>query len=131
MQVNYWGNFTLASDGVCHRTQVAVRASTTNLARFKQFVAGKEANKGSEESKADSFIALQILQVYNEEATNAIKHLEEHEDAFPAGIRAMLTRRWRQIRQLIQEAFRNGINENIQAQMHDCFDVNHQVETPD
>ena len=119
------------SDGVCHRTQVAVRASTTNLARFKQFIAGKEADKGHEESKADSLIAMQILQVYNEEAARAIKQLQEEGNAIPAGARAMLIRRWKQIQRLIQEAFRNGINEHTRAQMQDYFDVDHSVDELD
>lgn len=125
---NYWGNYAVSSDGVCHRTQVAVRALTTNVARFKQFVAGREIDKEREDSKADTWIVGQILQVYYETAKTAIKHLEPEEndddrESLPEAVRATLLKRWKQIKRLIQEAFVNGINKQTQAQTYQIFDV--------
>ena len=130
-RTNYWGNYNLnSSEGVCHRTQVAVRAVTTNVARFKQFVAGKEIDKDRdrEERKADLFIVREILQVYFETAEGAIKCLEEEEGAgggslLPTNCRATLIKRWKQIKRLIQDAFVNGINEHTQTEMRHVFDI--------
>ena len=130
-RTNYWGNYNLnSSEGVCHRTQVAVRALTTNVARFKQFVAGKEVEKdrGREERKADVFVVREILQVYFETAEGAIMCLEEEEgdgggSLLPTDCRATLIKRWKQIKRLIQDAFVNAINEHTQAEMRDVFDV--------
>lgn len=128
-RANYWGNYTVTSAGVCHRTQVAVRALTTNVGRFKQFVAGKEIDKDREESKADSFIALQILQVYYETAENTIKYLEEDESTLPEVARMTLIKRWKQIRRLIQQAFLNGINKHTQAQTYKIFNIAASLDT--
>lgn len=131
-RTNYWGNYNLnGSEGVCHRTQVAVRALTTNVARFKQFVAGKEIEKDRdrEERKADVLIVREILQVYLETAESAVECLEEKGEGggegvlLPADCKATLIKRWKQIKRLIQDAFVNGINEHTQAEMRDVFDV--------
>lgn len=116
-------NYNLNSEGVCHRTQVAVRNQTTNLARWKRFVRGKVPDRDHEESKADAYIVKHILQVYYQEADRAIRCLDGIGDAIPAGVRATLIYRWKQIQTMVRAAFKNGIKDSVQTSTLDIFDL--------
>ena len=94
-------------------------------------MAGKEIEKDYDESNADSFIAVHILQVYYDTSKIAIKHLRENGDTFPAVARATLIERWKQIQRLIQEAFLNGVNEYTRAHTYEYFDVASPAYAPD
>jgi len=57
------------------------------------------------------------MQVYFEEAEAATECLERLQDVLPHGPRDVLVKRWRQVGDLVREAFTNGINERTQAEM--------------
>jgi len=59
--------------------------------------------------------------VYFEEAEAAIECLERLQDVLPHGPSDLLIKRWRQVRDLVREAFTNGINERTQAEMRGKF----------
>ena len=107
--------YTLSRDGVCHRTQVAVRTQTLSNRDWKKFVEGKEAEMDEErdESKANAYVCQNILDAYYSEATNALECFEEEEFrdyALPKTISTTLTQRWTQIRSMIRDALKNDID---------------------
>ena len=59
-----------------------------------------------EESRVAAAITLQnrILLPYMEEAEEALRHLEKPGDATPPGAKDMLINRWKQIRDMLQQA---------------------------
>lgn len=99
-------NYTLSAEGLCHRTQVAVRTQTLNLRNWKRYVAGLEVTDPDDEAKADAFILSRILKVYQAEAEHALACLEEVE--IEQRQRSILVRRWAQIRELVAQVMRNG-----------------------
>lgn len=117
-------NYTLSSEGVCHRTQVAVRSQTLKIAVWNKFVAGRDVKDDQDESKADLFIVSRILQVYYETAEKALRDLENTGDLLPSAPRGTLMRRWEQIKELIREAFRGGINTRTKEQTYAVFGDN-------
>jgi len=88
-----------------------------------QFVETGETTAERDESRADSFICVKILQPYYEDAKSASEQLEKIGDRMPREIRQTLIRRWEQIKVLIRSAFENGINKYTQAHMHEEFDA--------
>ncbi|CAF9923571.1 MAG: hypothetical protein ALECFALPRED_002475, partial [Alectoria fallacina] len=97
-------NYNLDSDGVCFRTQVAIRKQTLNTSHWKKFVAGVDTD--DEKSRVAAAILLQnrILLPYKREAEEALQHLERTGDAIPPGAKNTLINRWRQIRDMVQQA---------------------------
>ncbi|KAK3172786.1 hypothetical protein OEA41_006111 [Lepraria neglecta] len=97
-------NYTLNSEGVCFRTQVAIRRQIMSTCHWKKFMAG--TFEDDEKTRVYTGIELhnRILSRYEDEADEALKHLEKIGDAIPAGVKEVLTRRWRQIRDLVRQA---------------------------
>ena len=62
----------------------------------------EEDNKSRE--NADMELYDRILKPYGYEADEALEHVKEIGDMIPGGVKEVLTRRWRQIRDLIQQA---------------------------
>ena len=71
---------------------------------WKKFMAG--TFEDDEKTRVYTGIELynRILSPYEDEADEALKHLEKIGDAIPAGVKEVLTRRWRQIRDLVRQA---------------------------
>lgn len=91
-------------DGVCHRTQVAIRALLLDNKDFTKFVNGQEACDERDEARADEFIASKILEIYTWEAEQAIQALERLDDEETQSQKRVLTKRWRQIMDMVHRA---------------------------
>ena len=102
-QRNYLGNYSLGRSGVCHRSQVAVRACTMQRDRWEKYVDGSLEETSTEAHKANEEIEKRILQRYYEEADRAEEGLE-HAGDIPGDGKQVLKRRWKQIRNLIGDA---------------------------
>lgn len=83
-----------------------------------------ETTEESDEATADSYLCVQVLQVYLQEAENALEHLRQIPDVkVPPHIKLTLTRRWEQIQALIRSAYQNGVNVYTKAHTHKTFDL--------
>ncbi|SLM38471.1 SET domain [Lasallia pustulata] len=112
-RAGYLGNYTLSREGVCYRTQVAVRTQTLGNKDWRKFIEGKEneMEEMRDESKADYFIAVRVLDGYADEATKALAGFAKYGSAFPEYPRSTLKKRWMQIAELVKEAYDNSIND--------------------
>ncbi|KAL9120407.1 MAG: hypothetical protein Q9187_003030 [Circinaria calcarea] len=113
----YLGNYTLSCEGLCHRTQVAVRTMTIGKRDWQLFVEGREEEMEAErdEFKADSWVCYKLLDECKVEAEYSLEMLEDErmkDPDFTEAMQATLIKRWTQIKRLIFEAFRNGINDD-------------------
>lgn len=63
-----------------------------------------------DESKADAYITVRILNRYADEARKALAGLAKYGTSFPEYTRSTLTKRWTQIEELVKEAYGNSIN---------------------
>ena len=106
-------NYALTSDGVCHRTQVAIRGLILNDKDFRKLVHGQEEIEERDEAQANEFIATKILQVYNWEAEEALQALGRMNNVGIQVQKRTLMKRWAQIRDLVQRAHGNIINPSI------------------
>ncbi|KAL8772042.1 MAG: hypothetical protein Q9209_002708 [Squamulea sp. 1 TL-2023] len=112
-QAGYLGasNYSLSSDGVCHRTQVAIRAQFLSVDLWLEFIAGRNSNEVGAEQDAQALITGQVLEPYFQEAENALEWLRNPSGAWTElsyGPRKVLIRRWNQIRVLLQQTA-NGL----------------------
>ena len=105
--------YTLASDGVCHRTQVAIRGLILNDKDFGRFVHGQKGDDERDEAEANEFIATKILQVYNWEAEEALQALEVLDDVGIQVQKRTLVKRWAQIKKMVRRAYGNGVDPTI------------------
>lgn len=97
-------NYTLDSDGVCFRTQVAIRRQALNTYHWKKFMAGVDTEDEETRVAVVTLLHNRILLPYEREAEEALQHLEMTGNAIPPGAKATLITRWKQIRQMIQQA---------------------------
>ena len=75
-----------------------------------------------DESKADAYLCIEILQLYDTEAGIALKLLNQiGDEKIPSHVKKALTTRWNQIKNLILSAFENGVNPWTQANMQGEF----------
>lgn len=102
--------YALTSDGVCHRTQVAIRGLILNDKDFRKFVHGQEGIEAHDEAQANEFIATKVLQVYSWEAEEALKALQRVNNVGMQVQKRTLVKRWVQIRDMIQRAHGNGVD---------------------
>lgn len=103
---------------------MAVRTQTLGSYQWKRFVERGETNDERDESRADSYLCVQVLQTYYEEAENSLGHLRKiGDDRIPLHIKTALISRWEQIKMLIRSAVQNGINPWTQAQIDETFDA--------
>ncbi|KAI9716092.1 MAG: hypothetical protein M1812_005519 [Candelaria pacifica] len=99
----YYGNYVLNREGVCYRTQVAVRLLFLPSERWLRFVLGKDDEK-LDQRPADEQI-VRLLIVYAEEATDTLGKLQTLPPTF-SGSQAILTARWTQIQVMLTETIR-------------------------
>lgn len=106
-EAGYAGKYTLSSEGVCYRTQVAVRTQTLSEIDWLHFVNGREDLIRVEDDKesVNDFVRERLLRPYREEATLAERYISEGmakgtiEIAGP--ILSLVRHRWCQIIELI------------------------------
>ena len=110
-------------EGVCYRTNVAVRTKTLKHSRWKQYVKGDLKETKQEELSADNFIVSSILRIYYEEAKHTIQGLLSLREQLPLRQRNVLRDRWIQIKKLVIQAFVNGINVDVRSQTYQLFDL--------
>lgn len=94
-------NYTVGSEGVCHRTDVAARIRTLRPRQWEKYVQGNLPENAQRDSKASAFIAEHMLQEYMKEARQALEILEERKCEIPSETLYVLERRWEQIKNLI------------------------------
>ena len=113
-------NYTLTSEGVCFRTQVAIRSVTLNTQDWKKFMAGTLDEPELSKSQAAAVLQRDVLQVYEKEAEEALQYLAKekvHEmltraekrgssSKVPQYATEVLLRRWKQILDLIHQAMK-------------------------
>ncbi|KAL8798428.1 MAG: hypothetical protein Q9182_006671 [Xanthomendoza sp. 2 TL-2023] len=94
--------YTLDSNGVCYRTEVAIRTQTLSEDEWSGLVAGRYTEKPEDERKAQALIASQLLDPFLREANSVLKCLRDP-SSVPNGPPQILVRRWRQIRAMLQQ----------------------------
>ena len=111
-------NYTLTSEGVCFRTQVAIRSVTLNNRDWKKFMAGTLDETELSKSQAAAVLQREVLRVYEKEAEEALQHLakeKSHEmvtraekreiaSKIPRYATEVLLSRWKQILDMIHRA---------------------------
>ena len=102
-QRNYLGDYSLGRSGVCHRTQVAIRACTMQRYRWEKYVDGSLEETSTEAQRANEEIEKRILRRYYEEADRVEEALGHASDILGDG-KQVLRRRWEQIRTVIEHA---------------------------
>ena len=113
-------NYTLSSEGVCFRTQVAIRRVTLKTKDWEKFMVGTFDEIELSKSQAAAVLQRDILQLYEKEAEQALQHLArgkvpeiltraEKKDVakIPWYATEILLRRWKQILDLIHLAMQN------------------------
>lgn len=99
----YLGGYTLSSDGVCHRTQVAVRTYCMDPQRWNKYVDGIFDEDDVDEKSTNREIEKRIFQPYHKEASLVLEHLVKSAEVSET-IKAKLDQRWRQVIEIIQKA---------------------------
>ncbi|KAJ5040333.1 uncharacterized protein L3040_005989 [Drepanopeziza brunnea f. sp. 'multigermtubi'] len=98
----FLGNYTLdRAQGVCHRTQVALRIRCLPLGRWRRFVSGVDDGE-LDQPEVDALLR-KVLEAYRRDVADKIRQVEGLEEG-TAGMRDVLARRWRQIDGLLQSA---------------------------
>ena len=95
------------SNGVCHRTQVAVRSQTLSYRDWRKFVEGDELIMAEcpNEEKADSIILEKLLLPYHSAAKQAlalIDMIQTPPNDHPPLALPTLRRRWMQIKSMVE-----------------------------
>ena len=81
-----------------------MRRQVLNTYHWKKFMAGIDTQ--DEKNRVAAAIPLRdrILLPYKEEAEEALQHLERTDNVIPPGAKETLINRWKQIRDIIQQA---------------------------
>ncbi|KAI4248423.1 MAG: hypothetical protein L6R40_000982 [Gallowayella cf. fulva] len=101
-RAGYLGNYTLDPNGVCYRTEVAVRTQILSDDEWSDLVAGRDLERPEDEINAQALIANQILDPFLQEAKNVLEWLRIS-SGLPDGPSQVLIRRWEQIQALLQQ----------------------------
>ena len=102
-------------DGVCFRTEVAIRRQTLNTYHWKKFTAGVNTEDDDSRVAAATLLQNHILLPYKAEAEQALQYLEMNGDAIPLSAKQTLIIRWKQIKDVIQHALLiHGVREHDQ-----------------
>ena len=115
-------NYSLTSDGVCYRTQVAVRTRTLPQDRWEKFIAGQLFESRREEMQADLLIAREILLKRFKEAQNAVQAVQFEYEKVKSSSLVTLLQLWEQIRVMTYQAFLKSIGPIVQEEVHKLFD---------
>ncbi|KAL8823188.1 MAG: hypothetical protein Q9191_006088 [Dirinaria sp. TL-2023a] len=103
----YLGNYILTAEGVCHRTEVAIRTLTLNNHDWQRYVEGLSVSKEAcDEPRTNTIIETNILSVYHEAVQKTLKALDEIDNESVKLQKETLTRRWLQIEVTVERARR-------------------------
>ena len=100
----------IPTQGLCHRTAVAIRTLTLSFRNWKRYIAGLSVDDPEDEVKADKFVVERILEVYAEEASHALSCLNDVGKDIGEGQKDVLVRRWGQIGKMVE-----GVREQSRA----------------
>jgi len=106
-------DYRLSAEGLCFRTQVAVRTLTLNVKEWTKFREGQclsDDTSRQDEYEADAFIVENILGVYLWEAEEAVKALKGLDSSGVHSQIDTLTKRWKQIRSMVQPAIESSVS---------------------
>ncbi|KAI9703262.1 MAG: hypothetical protein M1836_007828 [Candelina mexicana] len=99
----YYGNYVLNEQGVCYRTQVAMRLLVLPFEKWQRFVLGEEDEEQDQILTNERIVRL--LLVYAKEAKDKLQKLRILPPTFQ-GPQAILTARWTQIQAMLTETIR-------------------------
>lgn len=103
-KAGYLGDYTLSHEGLCFRTEVAIRSRILTNSSWERFVQGLEiAEEVVKNSKTADLIRSYILDPFYHEADVHIRSLHGLIE-LPLGARQVLIKRWKQIQALLQLA---------------------------
>ncbi|KAF8853952.1 SET domain-containing protein [Acephala macrosclerotiorum] len=97
----FLGKYVLDRREVCYRTQVALRAQCLSARKWQRFVDGSD--DGDEDEEAVNKVLLKVLMRYKKDADKTFKQVRAIKDG-EASHRDTLSRRWKQIGDLLQRA---------------------------
>lgn len=99
----FWGKYTLDKDGVCYRTQVALKSLVMSERRWEHLCRGNDIGEDEEEAYVE--VLREVLEECLETAKKAVKSLQrmKTEETEEAEARDTLMRRWKQIVALVQK----------------------------
>jgi len=106
-------DYRLTAEGLCFRTQVAVRTLTLNPKKWTRYVEGRFSSDDAgeqDECGADAFIVENILQAYLWEAKKALKALKGLDSTDLQSQKETLIKRWKQIRSMVQQAIETSVS---------------------
>lgn len=95
-------DYTVSREGICCRTEVAVRTQTLTNSDWNHFVQGIEIEHADDKRNAGNFVRDRLLVVFCREVDRHIEQL--HNSTVPLGPRQVLIRRWREIQALLERA---------------------------
>ncbi|KAL8967319.1 MAG: hypothetical protein Q9183_002976 [Haloplaca sp. 2 TL-2023] len=93
-------DYTLSQDGICYRTEVAIRAQTLARADWERFIEGIDVER-LEDDDFNALIQSYLLMPFRLKAQNAIRMLR-NPGKVPPGARRSLIMRWKQILRFLQ-----------------------------
>ncbi|KAI9760433.1 MAG: hypothetical protein M1835_000162 [Candelina submexicana] len=99
----YYGNYVLNGEGVCYRTQVAMRLLVLPFERWQRFVLGEEDEEQDQILTNERIV--RVLLVYANEAKDKLQKLRILPPTFQ-GPQAVLTARWTQIHAMLTDTIR-------------------------
>jgi hypothetical protein len=67
-------------------------------------MAGTYEDDNKSKENADMELYKRVLKPYEYEADEALKHVKKIGDVIPGGVKEVLTRRWTQVKELVQQA---------------------------
>jgi len=110
-KAGYFGDYTvIPTQGVCHRTQVAVRIKTLDCRNWKRYVAGRKIDieEAEDEERAQGLIRSKLLEPYHHEAIHALQYWKifKAESRFCTGLKNTAIQRWTQIVSILGEALK-------------------------
>lgn len=106
----YLGKYTLtSSEGLCYRTQVAIRLLTLDIPDWNRYIRGRSPS-AAQDFQAQEVIEKHILQVLDEKIEGASKAFSKmkNEEAMRSQ-RAIIIKRWTQIKRMVEQARRSNI----------------------
>lgn len=96
-------DYTVTRDGICWRTEVAVRTQILTNIGWKRFVRGIHIEGVDDKSKAETFVRDRLLGAMCREAERNTEQLNDPTVPL-VGPRQVLIRRWREIQALLEKA---------------------------
>lgn len=95
----FLGGYVLDCNGVCHRTQVAVRRLCCSVGEWRRFADGVDDGSASQ-AKVDGLL-VEILGEFRDKAEKMIEQVEGMTELGKPEQRAVLAQRWGQIKELL------------------------------